>query len=492
MKISKLLVGILALVFCGFGLIGSGHAGFSGTAIPPFPEGADGYVHYISATGVEVVYYFNTQEDHLNYSPPIDPNNIGAIHVFADNHGPALWAYHVDWKHIYKLVDGVWTLQPWDFYPNSPQYALDPNIALSDQICSTVDLRAGYNQNFTGYFGYVCNVNYTDIVLPANCVSPPTQTALTIALDPPAGGKVTGQGISCGTDCQESYDFGSSIQVRATKNKGWKFQWWKLGASYMKKNPYTILMDSDKTLTASFIPATGVADEFVFPVLANGQNEPLQNTIDPIGQGWRGSGVGKKSAAAGHLGQDYIISKGNSAGQPVYAIANGVVVEVLKGSGIYGWCDNKDHGWGAVVVILHYNPLGFSVPNEAVIDSGGCGTDLNPKIVYSLYGHLAKSSIQDLYIGKSVKIGEQIGLIGAYGVDQISWTTNHLHFEIKDEVGFLEGTWYKSHPKQCPVSTTYKCGKRVINGVGTAYSYLNGFAPHRYNPSVFIPANTPK
>jgi len=226
------------------------------------------------------------------------------------------------------------------------------------------------------------------------------------------------------------------------------------------------------------------ATDFVFPLIGKSQ----KNTKDPLTDGWRGPGVGMTSARNGHLGQDYFLSNENSDGKPVFSIANGVIVEVLNGPGRFGWCDNGDHGWGPVVVIKHTLKTGFNVPSDAVVGNDGCGTDLQPTDIYSLYGHLSRDSIKNLFIGKAVTKGETIGVIGKRGVDQDKWD-EHLHFEIKDEAGFLEGTWFKSNPGTCQGSTIYKCYQRVIKGVGTAYSEQNGFAPHRYVPSVFLSAN---
>ena len=229
------------------------------------------------------------------------------------------------------------------------------------------------------------------------------------------------------------------------------------------------------------------ADDFVFPVLGINQSDPYKNKKDPLLDGWTGPGVGKKSATQGHLGQDYYLKKGDSSGKPVYAIAKGEIVEVLNGPGQYGWCDNKDHGWGPVVVIKHSNSKGFNVSANAIIDPENCGTELNPKVIYSLYGHLSKESIKILEIGQQVKMGDKIGEIGKFGIDQERWKKNHLHFEIKDEQGFLEGLWYKSHNGICPGSIPYiVCGSREIKGVGVGYSYDKNFAPHRYIPGVFI------
>jgi murein DD-endopeptidase MepM/ murein hydrolase activator NlpD len=229
------------------------------------------------------------------------------------------------------------------------------------------------------------------------------------------------------------------------------------------------------------------ATDFVYPVLADSQTDPTQNKNNPIGAGWHGPGVGEYSATYGHLGQDYIY-KSDSADKPVFAVANGVIVEVLSGPGRYGWCDDDDHGWGPVVVIEHTLPTGFKVPSGAVQDDG-CGTDLNPTFIYSLYGHLSKESIKGLQVGQMVQKGDKIGTIGKFGVDQNKWSTNHLHFELKDQWAFeSEGSWFfdKNNWGKCPEYTEQKC---LVKGIGTGYSHAPGFAPHRYSPFYFFTSN---
>jgi len=231
---------------------------------------------------------------------------------------------------------------------------------------------------------------------------------------------------------------------------------------------------------------SGSVAKFIFPVLGISVTDPLKNVNDPLNDGWAGKGVGQLCAAEGHLGQDYYLRNGDCAGKPVFTIYDGQVVEVMNGPGKYGWCDDSDHGWGPVVVVKHTSNEGFKVSKNAIISLGDCGTDEKPKVIYSLYGHLSKESIKNISVGRVLKTGDQIGVIGKYGVDQNSWTTNHLHFEIKDEAGFSEGAWYTSNPGECPGSATQSCD---AIGVGTGYSYRKGFAPHRYIPLFFISDN---
>ena len=233
-------------------------------------------------------------------------------------------------------------------------------------------------------------------------------------------------------------------------------------------------------------PSVGTSGKFIFPVLGVSISDPLNNTNDPLQDGWDGKGVGQLSAADGHLGQDYYLKNGDSAGKPVFAICTGEVVQVMNGPGQYGWCDDSDHGWGPVVVLKHYNDKGFKVSDNAITHVGECSTDRNPKVVYSLYGHLSKESIKNIKVGQTFNTGDPIGVIGQYVIDNVSWTTNHLHFEIKDEIGFLEGAWYIFHPGECPGSAAQSCEAK---GIGTGYSHRQGFAPNRYIPSVFILEN---
>ena len=308
---------------------------------------------------------------------------------------------------------------------------------------------------------------------------------------------MTGSGIDCGAgttnDCQEDYISQEEIILTASPAPGYAFAYWQEGETQITDNPYLISMVADKSLTAVFYLK---ADDFVFPVLTQGVTNPLQNKSNPIGAGWHGYSVGDniQGAGDGHLGQDYVMDSsngdGDAAGEPVYAIANGVIVEAINNqSTSYGWCDNDDHGWGPVVVIRHENKNGFNATGSIV--TATCDTEPNPTVIYSLYGHLSKTSIQNLQVGQIVHMGDQLGVVGMYGVDQNRWTTNHLHFELKDEVGYAEGTWYKTPVNEgvCPESTNYSCGSYVVKGVGTAYSMGINFAPHRYEPGEFINLN---
>ncbi|HBI17211.1 MAG: M23 family peptidase [Candidatus Moranbacteria bacterium GW2011_GWF2_34_56] len=349
-------------------------------------------------------------------------------------------------------------------------------------ICSSTSVIGNYDSDYH-YLGEGSTVN------------------LQITCSPELGGGVSdypvGENIYCGIDgydiCEKSFPINTQVTLDADPNEGYEFSYWEINGLAMADvdGSIEVTMDEAKNVVAVFYLK---ADDFVFPVLAQGVTDPLQNKFNPIGDGWHGPGVGEHSAEDGHLGQDYVMDSGNgdgnAAGEPVYAIANGIIVEVMNDQNYsYGWCDNDDHGWGPVVVIRHESRDGFDTTGSIVTTS--CDTETNPTIIYSLYGHLSKASIQNLQVGQVVRMGDQLGVAGAYGVDQESWTTNHLHFELKDEAGYTEGIWYKTPANEgvCPESTNYPCDSYLVKGVGTAYSMGSNFAPHRYEPGAFINLN---
>ena len=108
----------------------------------------------------------------------------------------------------------------------------------------------------------------------------------------------------------------------------------------------------------------------------------------------------------GHLGGDWNrIGAGNGDfGDPIHAIADGVVTSVRRYGG----------GWGLIVRIAH-------------VTDAGC--------VESLYAHLADSAVTP---GERVRRGARIGSMGdADG----AWSA-HLHLELRDRVGLPLGPGY--------------------------------------------------
>ena len=76
----------------------------------------------------------------------------------------------------------------------------------------------------------------------------PTYTLTTSATN----GNISANGISCGTDCTETYNKNTQVQLTASVNSGYDFSSWS-GDCSGTDNPLTINMDSNKSCSANFI-----------------------------------------------------------------------------------------------------------------------------------------------------------------------------------------------------------------------------------------------
>ena len=144
-----------------------------------------------------------------------------------------------------------------------------------------------------------------------------------------------------------------------------------------------------------------------------GYHQYLTDGVDfPVGKpDGKGYYIAQKYLQNRHLGDDFNANTGGNTdlGDPVYAIANGIVSFAydLKG------------GWGNTVRIVHRHPQG--------------------DMVESLCSHLKEIHVS---FGQFVKRGDQIGTIGtAHGL-----YSAHLHFEIRTQVNMPLGKGYSDKP----------------------------------------------
>ncbi|MCP5534890.1 MAG: M23 family metallopeptidase [Akkermansiaceae bacterium] len=129
-----------------------------------------------------------------------------------------------------------------------------------------------------------------------------------------------------------------------------------------------------------------------------------------------------------HTGDDLngIGGMNTDLGDPVYAIANGLVV----------YRGEPSPGWGKTLVLAHKNHEGT--------------------ILLSMYAHLDKSfsPFNDL-----VSLGEVIGTVGTANLNYPA----HLHLEMRDSTGIHIGHGYTSDPGEsiCPGETirTYRTAR---------------------------------
>jgi len=115
-----------------------------------------------------------------------------------------------------------------------------------------------------------------------------------------------------------------------------------------------------------------------------------------------------------HTGDDYngIGGMNTDWGDPVYAIANGLVV----------YRGEPSSGWGNTLIMAH--------------------RDLDGAILLSMYAHLEKSFSP---YGRIIHMGDTIGTVGTANQNYPA----HLHLEMRDSTGVHIGRGYKSDPGEC-------------------------------------------
>ena len=134
--------------------------------------------------------------------------------------------------------------------------------------------------------------------------------------------------------------------------------------------------------------------------LADGFDYPVGK---PNAEGYC-KGRGLRLRAPQHFGEDWNGRAGgnNDLGDPVYAIADGIVT----------FAHNVRQGWGNVVLTRH----AFRDPKTGQV-----------KFIDTLNGHLDKILVKQ---GQQVKRGQQIGTIGT----NFGMYPAHLHFEIRHNI----------------------------------------------------------
>ncbi|AQG78146.1 peptidoglycan DD-metalloendopeptidase family protein [Spirosoma montaniterrae] len=126
-----------------------------------------------------------------------------------------------------------------------------------------------------------------------------------------------------------------------------------------------------------------------------------------------------------HLGIDFWAE----AGTPVFAPFDGVV---------HSFQDNNNFGdYGPTIILEHSNAAGKPLAEMK-------NAAFQPR--YSLYGHLTRTSLDGLFVGKSVKAGEKIAEIGPYP-ENGDWPP-HLHFQVMNDLLGLHGDF----PGVCSVA----------------------------------------
>ena len=132
-----------------------------------------------------------------------------------------------------EIVSTETSKYPWIFYP----------VFWGDSQKAAVFSKSVYPNNYSFYSSYL------DFIEP-----PPVQVTLNLELDPQTKGNVT---ISpsdevCDTICSYNFDLGTEVQLKASADEGWEFDYWDDGVSCNYDNPLNTVMSEDKALTAVF------------------------------------------------------------------------------------------------------------------------------------------------------------------------------------------------------------------------------------------------
>ena len=155
----------------------------------------------------------------------------------------------------------------------------------------------------------------------------------------------------------------------------------------------------DKTRLNSYLERCPISDGFDFPVGA-------PNARDY----YNAQGFGGKNF---HLGEDWNGLGGSNTdfGDPVYAVANGIVI----------YSKHVIAGWGNIIRVVH-----------------NTGTKDSPKYVESFYAHLNKMLVKE---GDIVSRGQKIGTIG--NVNGLYYA--HLHFEMRSKINMPVSSGYSDN-----------------------------------------------
>jgi murein DD-endopeptidase MepM/ murein hydrolase activator NlpD len=169
----------------------------------------------------------------------------------------------------------------------------------------------------------------------------------------------------------------------------------------------------DEGWTVPIVQDNALADGFDFPVEPGeleGWREPPESD-----ERWDASSYLVQREDGYHAAIDFMREDGGSSeGHEIWAIADGVVVDLVYDRGVYPNLDDgegNDQGWGNLMLIQHD------------YEEGG-----ETKRVWSMYAHCDTIEVS---VGDRVTRNQRIGLIGnTDGGANLGWS-HHLHFETR-------------------------------------------------------------
>ncbi len=108
-------------------------------------------------------------------------------------------------------------------------------------------------------------------------IIPPDEYVLNVSVYPSGSGLLSGIGINCPSDCTEIYTQETAITLIAIPNDGYQFAYWE-GNVFNYDNSLSVVMDSDKNITAVFIEIPPV--EYTLNVSVQGKGKVTADNID--------------------------------------------------------------------------------------------------------------------------------------------------------------------------------------------------------------------
>jgi len=109
----------------------------------------------------------------------------------------------------------------------------------------------------------------------------PTSSYYTFSVSIDGNGSVSGSGIACPGDCSEAVSFGATVSITATPNAGYLFDHWEEGnGTPHTENPVSFSMDSDRTVTAFFVPASSDTYTLTISILPPGSGSVSDTGIN--------------------------------------------------------------------------------------------------------------------------------------------------------------------------------------------------------------------
>ncbi|MBL3655745.1 peptidoglycan DD-metalloendopeptidase family protein [Fulvivirga sediminis] len=135
--------------------------------------------------------------------------------------------------------------------------------------------------------------------------------------------------------------------------------------------------------------------------------------------------------ALGGYGEDRVIYRNNNVfdrpDQEARSIHLGIDIWDAAGTAIHSPLAGKIHSFANNATTGDYGPT-IIVEHE-----------LENYTFYLLYGHLSKSSLENIFVGKEIKKGEQIATLGDFE-ENVHWPP-HLHFQIIKNMQDMQGDY---------------------------------------------------